>query len=567
MLNRRHSVGNFPRGDPESHEGEMEDEEDSPNSSNHDLSANLHVHQVSSHPHEIALKQAMAMISSMSTAYNIVNVSLVLPILGQLVFEESQKNNDFQPFTNGSAAKEESMVASVVLLAMMVGQIGGGYLGDVLGPLQALRLVMIFQVVGSTLSSLAAWNEHIYTQIAISRFLLGIGCGGVYPLAAVILRKQHSSVEDSDKSMHKIVWAFSMQGVGLLLVPLLAVPLLHTVSMRYVWRILLGVGAIPGLILLGLSACLNHHHHSPHRHALAQEDRLDLSEIEEEIDGDRLPLSSTMSQRSDGPEEVTILDSVGASGGDDASLLSDTGSNNRDGLMRTLSSSTESFDENLHNRYSLMDEPDLVRKLLATAATWFLFDVLFYGNTLFQPIVLQSALGKPDNSNSPLEIIQKTAQNSLILTVIELPGFAVAATVLGKTYCGAAQTPQYVMLQGFACMAFLYFLIGTFWHRMRESPVILVTLYGLTFFFSNYGPNTVTFFIPALIFSPHHRSTWNGIAAASGKLGAVIGASFFAPLAASFGPSVVMLVCSVIALISTVITKLFVPRDIVRQSD
>jgi hypothetical protein len=42
---------------------------------------------------------------------------------------------------------------------------------------------------------------------------------------------------------------------------------------------------------------------------------------------------------------------------------------------------------------SIRHEDDLVRKLSGTAGTWFLFDVPFYGNTLFQPIVIEAGFG------------------------------------------------------------------------------------------------------------------------------------------------------------------------------
>lgn len=52
-------------------------------------------------------------------------------------------------------------------------------------------------------------------------------------------------------------------------------------------------------------------------------------------------------------------------------------------------------------------------------------------------------------------------------------------------------------------------------------------LYGLTFFFSNFGPNTTTFIVPAELFPARFRSTCHGISGASGKVGAIIGSVGF----------------------------------------
>jgi PHS family inorganic phosphate transporter-like MFS transporter len=55
-------------------------------------------------------------------------------------------------------------------------------------------------------------------------------------------------------------------------------------------------------------------------------------------------------------------------------------------------------------------------------------------------------------------------------------------------------------------------------------PIMFTVLYGLTFFFANFGPNSTTFIVPAELFPARFRSTCHGISAASGKAGAIIGA-------------------------------------------
>jgi len=67
------------------------------------------------------------------------------------------------------------------------------------------------------------------------------------------------------------------------------------------------------------------------------------------------------------------------------------------------------------------------------------------------------------------------------------------------------------------------------------------------------SPNTTTFILPSLVFSPECRTTLNGISAAAGKLGALTGATLFEPVAASVGD-----VCAFIALLSFILTWWFV---------
>ena len=107
-------------------------------------------------------------------------------------------------------------------------------------------------------------------------------------------------------------------------------------------------------------------------------------------------------------------------------------------------------------------------------------------------------------------------------------------------------------------MAILYFAIALSWHPLHNYPILLVLLYGLTFFFANYGPNTTTFILPSLVYSPECRSTFNGLSAACGKLGALVGATMFAPLDRVFHEEAVMLMCAVTAVVALAMTVFFV---------
>ena len=61
------------------------------------------------------------------------------------------------------------------------------------------------------------------------------------------------------------------------------------------------------------------------------------------------------------------------------------------------------------------------------------------------------------------------------------------------------------------------------------------------------------------MYSPECRSTWNGISAASGKLGALLGATLFEPAADEWGDPSVMKICSGLAISAFGLTYWFVP--------
>ena len=194
-------------------------------------------------------------------------------------------------------------------------------------------------------------------------------------------------------------------------------------------------------------------------------------------------------------------------------------------------------------------EKFLFRKLIGTALTWFLFDILFYGNTLFKRVVFTSAFGDLKYT------AQSVCRDSIFISVIALPGYFVSVRNVGNNK--VKTTPRYIQMQGFFIMSILFFIIGAAFQKLVQIPSLLLLLYGSTFFFANYGPNSTTFMLPSMTFSVNCRSTLNGICAASGKVGALIGACLFKPASEVFGDDIVMLYCSGISIVSTTYGGIF----------
>jgi PHS family inorganic phosphate transporter-like MFS transporter len=451
-----------------------------------------------------------------------------------------------------TSSEDAAACASSLLAGMILGQLLGGALGDsFLGRLGALRLVMVVQIVASLASALINDKGDIYVSLAIWRFILGVGAGGVYPLAAVLSAEQgaqsnhnNDGSSSSDDQVHRVVLTFSTQGLGFVTVPIVAVALLHTTdNLDLIWRLLLGLGSVPGIILLLMQWRL----YAKETLQEARRQAVPLEEPAEEHDQEEVPPpdeeETTTSNNHSSSPILTNVDDDNAREGD--AIIRDNGDTP---IMLRRSGWWE----------SIREEPGLGRKLIGTAGTWFLFDVVFYGNTIFQPIVVEAAFGAAA-SQTPLHLLQKTAIDSLLLTSIALPGYAVAGIIMGKRTGCVTQTPRYVTLQGFAAMGLLYFAIGVNWSYLRHYPALLVFLYGMTFFFANYGPNTTTFILPSLVYSPECRSTWNGISAASGKLGALLGATLFAPAADEWGDACVLMICAGVAIAAFFLTYCFVP--------
>ena len=61
----------------------------------------------------------------------------------------------------------------------------------------------------------------------------------------------------------------------------------------------------------------------------------------------------------------------------------------------------------------------------------------------------------------------------------------------------------------------------------RETRLSFLIVYGVSYFFTEFGPNSTTFVYPAELFPVEGRTTGHGIAAAAGKVGGFIGVFLF----------------------------------------
>ncbi len=292
-----------------------------------------------------------------------------------------------------------------------------------------------------------------------------------------------------------------MQGVGYFVVPIFAWALIFVFGEQcdLSWRILLGFGAVPGIILAINRSSRRKSIYIDHTTRISSEKNINDEEYND-------PGSSGFKPTDIGAPNTNILDAI-------------------------------------------RREKDLFRKLAGTAGCWFLFDVLYYGNTLFQPIVLEAVFGGSETTS-------KTARDAAIIALLALPGYFISVAVIGY------QSPRFIQIQGFLVMTVLYGAIGMSFYSLSSQHTLLLVLYGASFFFSDYGPNTTTFMLPSMTFSPSCRSTLNGVSAASGKLGAFLGATMFEPAAKAYGDNTVMLICSALSLVGMLMTILFVRSDV-----
>jgi MFS family permease len=159
--------------------------------------------------------------------------------------------------------------------------------------------------------------------------------------------------------------------------------------------------------------------------------------------------------------------------------------------------------------------------LAGTAGCWFLLDYAYYGNTISTPQIL--GLIVPHAST-----MTKIALQLAIFAVAAVPGYVLAIARLDRI------GHRRLQLGGFAMMALCFGIIAVI-PGMTTMVVPFLLVYGVSYFFTEFGPNMTTFVLPSELYPVSMRTTGHGISAGIGKLGAFIGVFLFPVLQSSLG--------------------------------
>jgi len=141
-------------------------------------------------------------------------------------------------------AVEKGLVSAAAILGAIVGAAFLGPLGDRFGRTRLFRLDLWLFVLFSV-GCIVAWD--VWSLFAF-RFMLGIAIGLDYPIAASYL----AEVLPSRDRGRWLVAAFSLQAVGILLGAAVGVVILEAMPEVDSWRVMLGFGIVPALIIIAL---------------------------------------------------------------------------------------------------------------------------------------------------------------------------------------------------------------------------------------------------------------------------------------------------------------------------
>ncbi|KAF8072062.1 inorganic phosphate transporter, partial [Lyophyllum atratum] len=430
-------------------------------------------------------------------AYDIFAINIASTMLGYVYGKGSPLNKSGQKLNKS----QDLGVKVATPVGTLVGQLLFGWLADVVGRKRMYGIELMIIIIATFGQALSGGGHAvgIIGVLVVWRFLMGVGIGGDYPLSAVI-SSEFASTRIRGRMMTAV---FASQGWGNFTAALIALiitaayknailgdPSVDTPNhVDYMWRILIGLGCVPGVIALYFRLTI------PETPRFTMDIERNVLQAKADIDNVLTHGNSVVDQ--DAPVQRAI----------------------------TPKASWADFRHHFGQWKNM-------KILIGTSWSWFALDVAFYGLGLNSGIVLQAiGFGTPLTSGTSLvyENLKNICVGNLILSVGGLiPGYYFTFLFIDRW----GRKP--IQLMGFIMLTIIFIVMGFGYDKLTTTTAAaksgFVVLYCFANFFQNFGPNTTTFVVPGEAFPTRYRSTAHGISAASGKLGAIVAQVGFAQL-------------------------------------
>jgi len=255
---------------------------------------------------------------------------------------------------------------STALFSAVLGALIFGRLMDRVGRKAVYGIEAILLTVGAVLSAFSA----NFWMLVVFRFIVGLGVGGDYPMSGVIM----SEYSNRKRRGFLVNAVFAMQGFGLLVGPAIAALLLSSgISTDLVWRLMLGLGAVPAAAVILLRRKIAE---TPHYMLGVKGDVAETAKIVQNLTQTTVSAEGTIEEL---PKSWTVL---------------------------------------FTNRRFLMT-------LFGTAFSWMFLDMAFYGNSVSSSLVMKAL--QPHGT-----LIGDTLTSALIFLVAAVPGYWVSAFTVDR---------------------------------------------------------------------------------------------------------------------------------------
>lgn len=359
------------------------------------------------------------------------------------------------------SATETSWIASVGFIGMALGATFGGLLADRVGRRQVFAITLFVYGLATGASAL---STGLAMLIAL-RFLVGLGLGAELPVASTLV----SEFAPRKIRGRMVVLLEAWWAVGWILAAVIGTFVVATSDNGWRWGLLIGM--IPAAYALYVRWQMPESVRYLEAKGRHEEAETTVRRFEEDVD----------------PEELRLIDAE----------------------LARAEARVEAVDQDLAEETSIWS-PKLRGRTLAFWIVWFCVSLSYYGAFTWIPSLLVA-----DGFT-----MVRSFSFTLIITLAQLPGYAVAAWLIEKW--GRRMTLA-VFLAGSAVSAGLYGLAAVEWQILAAGMLLSFFALGAWGALYAIGPE---------LYPTHIRATGTGAAAGFGRIASII-APLIVPLVMS----------------------------------
>lgn len=394
---------------------------------------------------------------------------------------------------------DKGLVTASTLAGILVGALVLGGLADRFGR----KPVFIGEMVLLAAALLAAAFSPNFHQLVAALFVIGLALGADYPTAHLVISESIPSAVRG----RLVLGAFSFQALGAVLGTALAAVLLDSKPELSTWRIFYLIPVVPVLLVVW--------------------GRLFLPESSHWlISKGKIKKAEKQLQKLLGRKDVELLDLV----------ITEEGHIARSSDWRQLF------------------RGKLKRATILASVPWFLQDLSTYGIGIFTPVIIAAAFGADANEHTVAAVIHNDllgARGTALVDVGFLVGIACAIALADRWGRIPLQILGFVGCAAGLLIAALGNLGG------HTNLAVIVAGFVLFQFMTNLGPNAQTYLLAGEVFPTRVRGLGAGLAAATGKAGAVLTAFLFPTLLAQWGTERLLPLLALTSLLGALITWIY----------
>ena len=193
-----------------------------------------------------------------------------------------------------------------------------------------------------------------------------------------------------------------------------------------------------------------------------------------------------------------------------------------------------------------------INRVILSGVPWACEGLGVYGIGVFLPILVM-ALGLKHDTPGMTQImhVASSVEVTLWISFIMLPGF-----ILGLWLINKKKSITTIQSVGFWLCAVTLVLLLLSYHNNWNKWVSIGAFMGFELFL-NMGPHLITYVLPPKTYPPATRGLGVGIAAAIGKIGAVLGVFFIPILLKAGGATLVLIVSAAVMVIGAIVTNVY----------